>query len=84
MIEEARASAAAVGERRTQQAIAEAEQIIAKAHEATRIEHDRMLADLKREVGRLVIDTTTRVSGKVLTSDDQRRISEETAGQLAG
>lgn len=84
MIEEARTSAAALGERRTQQAIAEAEQIIAKAHEATRIEHDRMLTDLKREVGRLVIDTTTRVSGRVLTSDDQRRISEETAGQLAG
>ncbi len=51
MIEEARASAAAVAERKTQQAIAEAEQIVAKAHEATRIEHDRMLAELKREVG---------------------------------
>lgn len=83
MIEEARASAAALGERRTQQAIAEAEQIIAKAHEATRIEHDRMLTDLKREVGRLVIDTTGRVSGRILTSDDQRRISEETVSQIA-
>ena len=83
MIEEARASAAAVGERKTQQAIAEAEQIVAKAHEATRIEHDRMLADLKREVGHLVIATTSKVTGKVLNDDDQRRINEETATQIA-
>jgi F-type H+-transporting ATPase subunit b len=83
MIEEARASAGAVAERRTQQAISEAEGIIAKAREATQLEHDRMLSELKREVGRLVIDTTSKVTGKVLTSEDQRRISEETARQVA-
>jgi len=83
MIEEARAAAAAVSERKTQQAIAEAEQIVAKAHEATQIEHDRMLVDLKREVGHLVIETTTKVTGKILTGDDQRRINEETASQIA-
>jgi len=83
MIEEARASAAVIAERKTQQAIAEAEQIVAKAHEATRIEHDRMLTELKREVGHLVIETTTKVTGKVLTADDQRRINEETASQIA-
>ena len=83
MIEEARASAAAVAERKTQQAVAEAEQIVAKAREATRIEHDRMLADLKREVGHLVIATTTKVTGRVLTPDDQRRINEETASEIA-
>ena len=83
MIEEARASAAAIGERKTQQAVAEAAQIVTKAHEATRIEHDRMLTELKREVGRLVIGTTTKVTGKILTDDDQRRINEETASQIA-
>jgi len=83
MIDEARASAAAVAERKTQQAIAEAEQIVAKAHEATRIEHDRMLVELKKEVGHLVIETTTRVTGKLLTPDDQHRINEETASEIA-
>jgi F-type H+-transporting ATPase subunit b len=83
MIEEARASAAAIGERKTQQAIAEAEQILVKAREATVIEHDRMLSDLKREVGHLVIETTTKVTGKILTTDDQRRINEETASEIA-
>jgi F-type H+-transporting ATPase subunit b len=83
MIKEARASADAVAERRTQQAIAEAGQIVLKAQEAARLEHDRMLSELKGEVGRLVIDTTTRVTGKILTPDDQRRINEETASELA-
>jgi F-type H+-transporting ATPase subunit b len=83
MIDEARQSASAVAERRTQQAISEAEGIIAKAREATSLEHDRMLSELKREVGRLVLDTTSKVTGKVLNDDDQRRISEETARQVA-
>ena len=83
MIDEARQSASAVAERRTQQAISEAEAIVLKAREATSLEHDRMLSDLKREVGRLVLDTTSKVTGKVLNSEDQRRISEETARQVA-
>jgi F-type H+-transporting ATPase subunit b len=83
MIEEARASAAALKEQKTQQAIAEAEQIVKQAREAARLEHERMLTELKREVGRLVINTTTKVTGKVLTADDQRRINEETASQIA-
>jgi F-type H+-transporting ATPase subunit b len=83
MLDEARASATTLSDRKTQQAIAEAEQIIVKAREAAVLEHDRMLVELKREVGRLVINTTTRVTGKILTSDDQKRISEETASQVA-
>jgi len=42
-----------------------------------------MLADLKREVGRLVVQTTATVTGKVLTADDQNRLAEETQKQLA-
>jgi F-type H+-transporting ATPase subunit b len=83
MIEEARAAAAAIAEKRTQQAIAEAEQIVAKAHEASRIEHDRMLIDLKREVGHLVVSMTSKVTGKVLTDEDQRRINEQMASEIA-
>ena len=83
MLDEAKAGAAALSERKTQQAISEAEQIIVKAREAAVAEHDRMLTELKREVGRLVINTTTKVTGKILTPEDQRRISEETATQVA-
>ena len=50
-----------------------------KAREAATQDHARMLAELKREVGRLVLMTTSAVTGKVLTAEDQRRLSEETS-----
>ncbi len=83
LIEEARAAAARVQEQETQKAIATAEQIIAKAREAAAADHARMLAELKREVGRLVVQTTATVTGKILTAEDQRRLAEETARQVA-
>jgi len=83
VIEEARNAAARVREAETQKAVAEAEQIVAKAREAATQEHERMLAELKREVGQLVVQTTATVTGKILTPDDQRRLAEETAKQLA-
>ena len=83
LIEEARAAAARVQEQETQKAIATAEDIIRKAREAAAADHARMLTELKREVGRLVVQTTATVTGKVLTPDDQRRLAEETARQVA-
>jgi F-type H+-transporting ATPase subunit b len=83
LIEEARAAAARVREQETQKAIASAEQIISKAREAAAAEHTRMLAELKREVGGLVVRTTEAVTGKILTADDQNRLAEETTRQLA-
>jgi F-type H+-transporting ATPase subunit b len=42
-----------------------------------------MLAQLKREVGRLVVQTTATVTGKVLTAEDQQRLAAETEKQIA-
>jgi len=83
MIEQARAAAVRVREVETQKAIAAAEQIVVKAREATLQDHDRMLAELKREVGRLVVQTTATVTGKVLTPEDQKRLAKETEEQLS-
>jgi len=83
IIADARAAATRVTEQEAQKAIATAEQIIAKAREAAAQERAAMLAQLKREVGRLVVQTTTTVTGKVLTADDQRRLAEETQKQIA-
>jgi len=83
LIEEARAAAARVQDQETQKAIAAAEQIVIKAREAANQDHLRMLAELKREVGRLVVQTTAAVTSKILTSEDQRRLAEETAKQVA-
>jgi len=84
LIEEARGIAAQVQEQETQKAIAAAEQIITKAREAAAADHARMLGELKREVGRLVVQATTVVTGRVLTREDQRRLVEETAKVVAG
>jgi F-type H+-transporting ATPase subunit b len=83
LIEEARAAAARVREQETDKAVADAEQIMIKARETAAREHDQMLAELKREVGRLVVQAATTVTGKILTSEDQRRLAEETAKQVA-
>ena len=83
LIDDARQAAARVREQETQKAIAAAEQILIKAREAAAQERVQMLADLKREVGRLVVQTTATVTGKILTPEDQRRLAEETQKQLA-
>ena len=83
MIDEARDSAAHLSERKQQEAVVAAEQIMAKAREASAIEHERTMTQLKRELGRLVVDTTAKVTGKVLTQDDQRRLQEEATRSLS-
>ena len=83
LIEEARAAAARVQEQETQKAIAAAKDIVDKARQATEAEHTRMLAELRREVGKLVVQTTAAVTGKILTPEDQRRLAEETAKVVA-
>ena len=83
LIEEARAVAAKVQEQETQKAVAAPEQIIAKAREAAAADHARMLAELKREVGQLVVQATAKVTGKILTLEDQKRLVTETNQQIA-
>ncbi|MES2571994.1 MAG: F0F1 ATP synthase subunit B [Verrucomicrobiota bacterium] len=83
MIEEARASAKALAEKQAQTAIAEAEQIVARARQATVLERDQTMLDLRKEISRLVVDTTAKVTGKVLTEEDQRRLSEDASRAIA-
>lgn len=83
LIGEAKESAESVREQKTQEAIVEAKHIIAKANEAAKLEHEQLMAELKRDFGRLVVDTTSKVTGKVLDDSDQQRINQETAGQMA-
>ena len=83
LIEEARAAASKVLETECQKAITQAEQIIVKAREAAEGDHARMLAELRAEVGRLVVETSAKVTGKILTVEDQKRLADETNQQLA-
>lgn len=83
IVGEARAAAERELDKRSQEAIATANQIIAKAKEAGEAELARMKAELRKEVGRLVVETTAKVTGKILTVEDQQRLAEETNKQLA-
>jgi len=82
LIMEARAAAAKVQQTETQKAIAAAEQLIAKAREAIAADRERTMAELRHEIGRLVVETTAKVAGKVLTPEDQKRILEETTKSI--
>jgi len=82
LVGEARAAAALVEREESQKAIAIAQEIVAGAKEEAARDHARLLAELKREVGRLVVQTTAAVAGRILTADDQRRLAEETAKRV--
>ena len=83
MVKEAGDSAKSLAEKRQQEAIQEAGQILVKAREAAKMEHEQVMAQLKAEFGRMVTDATTRVTGKVLNIDDQARINQETSAQVS-
>ncbi len=83
IVAEAREAAAKVAEQETQKAVAAAQEIIAKARQASEAELVRMKAELRREVGRLVVATSAKVTGGILTGEQQTRLAEEANKQLA-
>ena len=83
IIEEARAAGSREIEKASQAAITTANQIIAKAKEANEAELVRMKSELRREVARLVVATSSRVTGGILTSEQQGKLAEDAAKQLA-
>lgn len=79
MIEEARQGAQRVTEKKIHEASVQAEEIVRKAHAAAVLDRDKQFAELKKQIGYLVVDTTSRVVGKVITPEDEKRLQEETA-----
>jgi F-type H+-transporting ATPase subunit b len=82
IIAEAEKSAAAVTERRAQEASRQAEDIVKNAREAAVLERNQLMAELKTQIGALVIQTTEKVTGKVLLPADQARLNDETLKQV--
>jgi F-type H+-transporting ATPase subunit b len=81
IIAAAEKGADALKERRAQDATRQAEDIIKSAHEAAVLDRNRLMAELKAQIGALVVQTTEKVAGKVLTPADQARLNEETLQQ---
>ena len=83
LITEARSAAARVLQGETQKAIIAAEHIVVKAREAAAQDRVRMLAELKSHMGQLVVQTAASVTGKILTAEDHRRLTEDTVQKIA-
>ncbi|MEI6071685.1 MAG: F0F1 ATP synthase subunit B [Verrucomicrobiae bacterium] len=82
IIEEGRESSEAHSQKATQQAIKDAESIIVRAHESVVLDREKMVAEVKKEMIHLVVDTTAKVVGKILTPEDHERLADETSHQL--
>lgn len=83
IIDEGRVSSEAHSQKATQQAIRDAEAIITRAHEAVELDRAKMIDEVRKEMIHLVVDTTGKVAGKILTKEDQDRLASETSKQLA-
>lgn len=83
IIEEARAAAGVVGEQERQRAVAAAQNIVAKAHEAGAAELAHLKTELRKEFGRLVVQAAARSTGDVLSADQKNRIADESVRQLS-
>ena len=83
LIDQARQSAEAVREKRVQEAAVEAEGVVRKARESIEQDRRKMEADVRAAMLGLVAATTSKVAGKVLTADDQKRLNDETIKEIA-
>ena len=83
MIDEARAAAEKYRDQKLAEAVQAAQETLRKAQEAGRQEQARLFAELRKEMIALVVATTSKVTGKILTPEDHKRLSEETLKELA-
>jgi F-type H+-transporting ATPase subunit b len=83
LVEEARAAGAVEREKARQQALADADDIRTKARAAGEAELARLKLELRKEFGRLVVEASTRATGKILTLEDRQRLADEAGQQMA-
>jgi F-type H+-transporting ATPase subunit b len=83
LIDEARQGAQTFSEQKAQEAIAQAQQILAKADAAAQAERERLAAEIKREFGRLVATTASQATGGVLTDEQHKRLHDEALAKIA-
>lgn len=83
MLDEAKAAAAQFRDQKLTEALQAAQDTMRKAQEAARLERDRLMGEFRKEMITLVLITTAKVTGKILTEADQKRLADETLKELA-
>ena len=78
VIENARETADKHIEQKKQEAVRMVEDILAKSREAAELESQQARNALRTEFTRLITQTTSQVTGKVLTEEDKRVIDQST------
>lgn len=84
LLSEAREQSKEMIEKKTQEAAAQAESIIRKASEATEMERQKMLSDVRQEVARLVVVTSSKVLSRDLSDTEKQTFAETATKELAG
>lgn len=84
IIDEARKAAKEYLDKQTQEAAAQAADILAKARQGIELEHKKMLAETRGEIARLVVVTTERVLAQRLSDSDRAAYNDAAARELAG
>lgn len=83
ILSESREQSKEIIEQKTQEAAAQAESIIRKASEATELERQKMLSEVRQEAARLVVATTGKVLSRDLSDSEKATFSEAAAKELA-
>ena len=83
ILAEAREQSKEMIEKKTQEAAAQAEAIIRKASAATELERQKMLSDVRQEVARLVVMTSSKVLSRDLSDTEKQTFSESATRELA-
>ena len=83
LLEESRKNNEAFSQREMEKAVKESAAIVERARHEIASERNRMVDEVKHEMVSLVVKTTAKVAGKVLSPEDQKRLSEEAAKDLA-
>ncbi len=78
-VSQAREQAKAHLEIQREEAEKQAEEIVRKAHEAMKLEKQRVLEEAREEIARLVVTTTSKVLGRELGEEESTRFSAAAA-----
>jgi F-type H+-transporting ATPase subunit b len=83
MVGEARQAADVQGAKRLAEAHAQADTLVKKAQETMTRERAKLETEMRQELGRLVVRTTEKVVGRVLTPQDEESLRSEAVAQVA-
>lgn len=83
ILSESREQAKELIEQKTQEAAAQAEGILRKAAEATELERQKMLSEVRQEVARLVVVTSGKVLERELSESEKSTYADSAAKELS-